>query len=228
MHAELPRDHARANRLGSLIAGAALWIGLLWLRRWMLHWGSLPAERTRPLPGDDIVSDAIQTTRAITIQAPPEAVWPWLVQMGQDRAGFYSHDWLERLFGADIHNADRIVPEWQNLAVGGLMRTYRYIRRFEPLGWIVETLEPNRALVVRSVPGTWSWSLNLEPTGNHATRLIVRERKRNPAWWRPFDLLIYEPAHFIMETGVLHGIKDRAERAQGTPPRPHQASDAAP
>jgi hypothetical protein len=180
-------------------------------RRWMTRWGSTADERLRALPGDGIVPGAIQTTRAITIAAPPEAVWPWLVQMGQDRAGFYSHDRLERLAGADIHNAERIVPAWQRLKPGDLMRTYRYIRRFEPLGWIVETVDPPRALVVRSVPGTWSWALVLAPTGDGPARLVARERKRTPWWWRPFDLVIYEPAHFIMEAGVLHGIRDRAE-----------------
>jgi hypothetical protein len=76
------------------------------------------AERDAALAGDELIPDGLQSTRAITIQAPPDAIWPWLVQMGQDRGGFYSHDWLERLFGAEIHNADRIRPEWQTLAVG--------------------------------------------------------------------------------------------------------------
>lgn len=109
---------------------------------------------------------------AITIDSTPEEVWPWLVQMGQGRAGFYSHDHLERLTGAGITNADEIHPEWQTLAVGDLMRTYRPLPRFEPLGWFVAALEPGRALVVheprRKGVINSSWAFVLEPFGDGA------------------------------------------------------------
>ena len=86
---------------------------------WMTNWGSTAAERQMALPGDDLNPDRTgQSTQALTINAPSDVVWQWLVQIGQDRAGFYSYTWLENLIGADIHNADEIHPEWQHLAVG--------------------------------------------------------------------------------------------------------------
>ncbi len=115
--------------LAALAAASVPVVYALTIRPWHLRWGATDEEFTRPLPGDAVVPDGIQSTRAITIHAPARAIWPWLVQMGQDRAGFYSFDWLERLAGADIHNADHIIPAWQHLAVGDLMRTYRYVER---------------------------------------------------------------------------------------------------
>jgi hypothetical protein len=131
--------------------------------------------------------------------------------MGQDRAGFYSHDRLERLAGAGIHNADRIHPEWQALRVGDLMRTYCPVQRFEPLGSWVIALEPERLLVLRSNAGDWSWTLHLEALEDGRTRLLSRERARADGLKRLFRLLCFEPVHFVMETGALHGIRDRAE-----------------
>ena len=88
-------------------------------RRWILGWGATTAERELPLPGDDLVADAdIQSTRAVTIDAPPASVWPWLVQMGSGRGGAYTYDWIENLLGLDMHSADRILPELQDLALG--------------------------------------------------------------------------------------------------------------
>jgi hypothetical protein len=183
------------------------------VRPWHLRWGATDEECMRPLPGDAIVPDGTQSTRAITIHAPARAIWPWLVQMGQNRAGFYSFDWLERLAGADIHNADQIVPLWQHLAVGDLMRTYRYIERYEPLGWIVVAIEPERALVLRSADSRWSWALALDPLATGGTRLIARTRDgMMPGLQAPLKFLVAEPAHCIMEIGVLRGIKARAER----------------
>jgi hypothetical protein len=180
------------------------------------RWGSNAGERSRRLPGDDLVPEAEQQTHAVTIDAPPTAVWPWLVQMGQGRAGFYSHDRLERLVGADIHNADAIHPEWQDLAVGDLIRTYRPIPRFEPLGWIVDIVEPASALVVhepaRGGVINSSWALVLESVGDQ-TRLLSRWRfHRRGVAHAVFTWLLFDPAHFIMETGVLRGIKRRAEQ----------------
>lgn len=186
-------------------------------RGWMERWGSTEAERAQPLPGDELVVDAEQQTHAITIEAPPEAVWPWLVQMGQGRAGFYSHDRLERLVGADIRNADRIHPEWQHLAVGDLIRTYRPMPRFEPLGWTVGAIEPPRLLVVhepvRAGVINSSWAFVLEDAGDR-TRLLSRWRfRRRGIGHTIFKRFAFDPAHFIMETGVLHGLKRRVEHA---------------
>jgi hypothetical protein len=203
-------------RLAAFVLGTAAGAYAGLVRPWMMRWGSTHDERSRALPGDEIVRAASRVTRAITIEAPPGAVWPWLVQMGQDRAGFYSHDRLERFFGAGIHNADGLVPEWQQLDVGDLVRTYRVVPRFEPLGWFVAALEPERLLILREKERDGvvnsAWTLLLEPIPGGRTRLLSRwnERIRWPEL--PFRLCMYEPAHFIMETGVLHGLKKRAER----------------
>jgi hypothetical protein len=181
-----------------------------------MRWGATKDELARTLPGDDIVPDAVASTRAITIDVPASGVWPWLVQMGQDRAGFYSYDLIERLVGAGIHNSNRIVPEWQRLQPGDLMRTYRHIPRFEPLGWTVVRVEPERTLVVRNVKSTWSWALVLEPLGERYTRLIARTRAaRKGALGMLPERLIGEPIHFVMEVGVLRGLKRRAEAVRG-------------
>jgi hypothetical protein len=199
--------------LAALAAASIPVVYTLQVRPWHLRWGTTEEERRRPLPGDAIVPDGIQSTRAITIHAPARLVWPWLVQMGQDRAGFYSFDWLERLAGADIHNADAINPAWQHLAVGDLVRTYRYVERYEPLGWIVVTVKPERALVVRSVDSRWSWALVLESFTPDTTRLIARTRDgMMPGLQAPLKFLIAEPAHCIMEIGFLRGVKARAEQ----------------
>ena len=181
----------------------------------MLAWGATEAERTAPLPGDDVVPHArYVTTRAMTIDAPAASVWPWLVQMGQDRAGFYTHNWVERLLRSGIPDVDVVHPEWQTLAVGDLMRTNHDIGG-KPMGWPVVIVDPPRAIVVRSrgMPaGTFAFVL--KPIDADHTRLIVRDR----AAWRipelPFAALIYEPLHAYMETGLMRGLQQRAQRAR--------------
>ncbi len=199
------------------------------LRHWHMRWGASAIEGGAPMPGDDIVASATVSTRAITINAPPETVWPWLVQMGQDRAGFYSYDWLERLAGANIHNSKRIVQEWQSLKPGDLVRTYRYIQRFEPLGWTVVRVDANRSLVVKSRTGKWSWSLLLKPEPNGSTRLLARTRSEKAGL--PTSLagaLTGEPMHFVMEVGVLRGIKHRAETMNSSPEAFHETASTQP
>jgi hypothetical protein len=184
--------------------------------------GATRAEAARALLGDDVLPGGRQSTRATTVDAPPAAVWPWLVQMGQDRAGFYSHDWLERLFGAEIRNADELRPEWQRLAVGDTIWPYPE-RKLAALaarspdagGWTVVRLEPARGLVVRSKAGRWTWALILEPLPGGCTRLLARTRFALPEGVVPrvLDALVGQPAHLVMESGVLRGVKRRAERA---------------
>jgi hypothetical protein len=217
------RSVPRRRVVGVAIAvGSAYGFVAVAARPWFDGWGSTAAERSRPFPGDDLVSNAEQQTHAITIDAPREAVWPWLVQMGQGRAGFYSHDCLERMVGADIRNADEIHPEWQHLAVGELVRTYRPIPRFEPLGWVVAMAEPESALVVhepaRAGVINSSWALALESVGER-TRLLSRWRfRRRTVGHEFFKRLVFDPAHFIMETGVLRGLKRRVEHAGAPAP----------
>lgn len=209
---------ARLLLAGGGIASAAYW---LLVRPRLLDWGATDDERHRPLPGDDVLPTAsYQTTRAVTIRASVESIWPWLVQMGQDRAGFYTHNWVERVLQSGIPDIAEIHPEWQHLDPGDLMRTNRD-RGGKALGWPVESVDPGRSLVVRShsLPvGTYAFVL--APIDAQTTRLIARDR----AHWKrrewPFTVLLYEPLHAYMETGLIHGVKRRAEA------RPAQSSDA--
>jgi hypothetical protein len=195
------------------------------IRPRMIRWGATDDEVARTLPGDDLVPQPryIQT-HAISIAATPGAIWPWLVQMGQGRAGLYSYDRVERAFGCQIENADRIVPELQSLAVGDEIRLVPEDFAV-PLRFVVGALEPERALVLRS-PGTreealeaglpfGSWAFVLEPIDPVATRLVVRFRSDYQP--TPTGLIVngyaLEPVHFLMERKMLMGIRDRAERA---------------
>lgn len=195
-------------------AGVLSLLYTLKIRPWMLRWGATEDEGSRPLPGDDLVANPTHvTTHAITINARPEEIWPWLIQMGQDRAGFYAHNWVETLLLSGIPDIHEIHPEWQHLAVGDIMRTNREIKGGHPIGWSVLVVEPNRLLVVgsKSFPAG-TWALILEPIDAGSTRLISRDRAVWQWWQSPFRLLIFEPLHAYMQTGVLQGVKARAER----------------
>jgi hypothetical protein len=144
----------------------------------------------------------------IEIDAPPSAVWPWLVQMGPGRAGAYTYDWIENLFGLNMHSADRIVPEWQQLEVGEVLRS----REGRP-GMRVELLEPERIYSIRSEAGDWVWTFVLVPR-NGSTRLISRNRiaMKGAAAGQRLGMLVMEPGSLVMERKMLLGIKERAER----------------
>jgi hypothetical protein len=181
-----------------------------------VRWGTSAADRSLRLPGDERAPDArYRVDHAITIHAPASAVWPWLVQLGQDRAGFYSYDWLERAFGDDIRNADRIHPEWQTIARGDLVRATQpsYLGgKFGDLGWKVTDVVPGRALILEN----WG-AFVVEPVDSTTSRLIVRTRgPGNPSFlglvFGPLNVFVFEPAHFIMQRGMLRGIRDRAEQ----------------
>lgn len=206
--------------IGAGITGAAALLAYLFvIRPWHLRWGLTDDEVSRPLPGDELVPQPRQeATRALTIQAPVSEVWPWLVQLGQGRGGFYSYDWLENLVGCDIHNADRIMPEFQHLQVGDPVRLGPEGYPFYP----VAAIEPERALILHAADPNISghhesWVFYLEPINEGATRLMVRNRRdyepslANFLMWQ----VITEPAHFIMERKMLLGIKQRAEAAAG-------------
>jgi hypothetical protein len=183
----------------------------------MLHWGSTPRERTSELPGDDLLADdaTYRIDHAITINAPAHAVWPWLVQLGQDRGGFYSYDWLERAVGDRVHNADRIDPAWQRRAAGDtVLATQRdyFGGRLGTLGWEVTRVEPNRVLALDK----WG-NFVLAPIDSSTTRLIVRTRGASRVTvlgfvLAPLEVLVFEPVHFAMERAMLRGIRERAER----------------
>jgi hypothetical protein len=201
---------------GTLIAVAGVTVAAVvleglyrrFLRRWVLNWGATDLEVARRLPGDALLEDAdIVATRAITIDAPRAAVWPWLVQMGPGRAGAYTYDWIENLFGLNMHSADRIVPEWQHLAAGDVLRS-----RSDRLGMRVEILEPETILSTRSEKGDWVWTFALVDE-NGATRLLSRNRiaMSGSSAGQRLGMLVMEPGSLIMERKMLRGLKARAE-----------------
>jgi hypothetical protein len=181
-----------------------------------MRWGTTATDRRTPLLGDErVTAPHYRIDHAITIHAPADSVWPWLVQLGQDRGGFYSYAWLERLIGDDIHNADRIVPAWQHLERGDLVRSVQpgFLGGLggDSLGWRVEDIQQGRAFHLRNW-GTFA----LVPVDANTTRLYVRTLGEGaPAWWStlaaPISMFVFEPAHFIMERGMLRGVRDRAE-----------------
>lgn len=184
------------------------------LRRWYLTWGATVEEIDATLPGDDLLPEAdMVSTRAITIDAPPDRVWPWLVQMGSGRGGAYTYDWIENLFGLDMHSADRILPQFQKLAVGDVL----------PMGnggpgMRVDVCDPERTLVFRSEDGQWVWIFSLTPRRG-GTRLVSRNRIAEggaSVGRRLADRLIMEPGSLVMERKMLIGIRERAEVAVAT------------
>lgn len=196
---------------------AAVAVYLLVGRRWQLRWGADDREVAARLPGDDLVADPdLTATRAITIAAHPGEVWPWIAQLGQQRGGFYSYDALENLVGCQIHSADRIVPGWQDVAVGDL------VHLAPEVALTVASVEPPHALVLSGAvqtgesapPYDFSWAFVLDAHAG-STRLIVRERYGYTQRWAA---LLVEPVaaiSFVMTQRMLRGIRDRAER--GTP-----------
>jgi hypothetical protein len=211
------------NRAG--IAGAVAAAGLVThglVPRFLGRWGANPDETTRALPGDELIANpARQQTMAVTVAAPPDQVWPWLVQMGVDRAGLYSYEWVENWFlRLGVVNADRIHPEWQDLKVGDIVAftpaTYPSGRQ----GPRVVSLEKDWSLVLDSSPGsksglvTGTWQFVLLPMEHHSTRLVLRSRSGpgRSLVLRLMDFVLL-PGYLIMDRAMLLGIKDRAERA---------------
>jgi hypothetical protein len=191
--------------LGAIGAG----VYSLAIRPWHLRWGATDDEVRRPLPGDDELDrPLLDATRAVTIAAPPAAVWPWLVQMGYRRAGFYAIDWIDN---DGIPSANRIILELQRLEVGELLPTG------PSGGFMVTALDPPRFLVgvIRDPRFHVSFCLALEPLDMRTTRLIARVRVdvrlTDPRLALYF--LIFEPGDFVMMRQMLLGIKARAERA---------------
>jgi hypothetical protein len=173
---------------------------LLGFRESLLNWGSTPEDRWQVLPGDDLLPPA-SITRAIGIDAPAGAVWPWVAQLGQDRGGFYSYTWLENLAGCRMPNASTIHPEWQHREVGETIRLH-------PMSGLKVTLfEDGRALGIQG----WG-NLIVQPVDAKRCRLLIREPRPTGPGGLAY-LLTLELPHFIMERKMLLTIKERAERA---------------
>jgi len=196
-------------------------------RPWFLRWGATDEENGKAWPGDELSPNPrSEATRAITIHAPAAAVWPWLVQIGQDRGGFYSYSWLENLVGAKIRNADRILPEHQILKVGDtIWMTPR--ERYRGMGCVrVARLDAGRALVTvtpddydsvvdHDIAPHGTWAFVLDSVDDRTTRLIVRSRSGSKL--DPFRVLVFDPIHFIMERKKMLGIRRRVEAAAARP-----------
>jgi hypothetical protein len=207
----------RQGRSRSLSSLAAVGVGgvagyYFALRPWHMRWGASREEISRPMPGDDLVREPLYVSnRAITIHARPWEIWPWVVQIGMGRAGFYGYQWFERLAEVSISTVEHIIPEFQSLEAGDFIPAGRGIQL------PVRSVELNGSLVIGSNPNAppgeelVSWSLGLYPQDG-ATRLV--SRVRSTYRWKPgapLATLFQGPLHFILERKMLLGIKQRAE-----------------
>lgn len=184
----------------ALLGTVATTLYALVIRPWHLRWGAEPGDEERQLPGDELLPQGgKQILHAVTINAPVEEVWPWLAQLGQDRGGFYSYEWLENLAGCEMKNADRVHTEWQHRELGEIVHLH-------PAGGLrVSVFEPGRAL------GLEGWgTFALEPLAADRTRLIARGSVPRGAAAASYVALMEIP-HFLMERRMLLGIKERAE-----------------
>ena len=222
--ADEPLDQAapsstRTARLASALAVLVVaYAGaVILLRPSLMRLGTTSADRRAALFGDSLYPNARYiVNNAITIRAPADSVWPWLAQIGQDRAGFYSHSVLENLFGAEIKNSDTLVAAWQGRRVGELVRAvppdYLGGRLGPDVGWHIVAMDSGRALVLEN----WG-AFVVRPVDANTSKLHIRQH--NPGtpsvlgtMLSPAGLLLFEPAHFFMQRGMLRGIKERAER----------------
>jgi hypothetical protein len=176
------------------------------LRGRIMSWGATRQDAEARLPGDELLEDADGvSTRAIEIDAPARAVWPWIAQLGPSpRGGAYTYDWIENLLGLNMHSVDRVLPEFQDPQLGELIGYGTNRMR-------LERVEPDAVLAWRSETGDWVWSFVLREHDG-ATTLISRNRFRLPTLGVKLGMLPMEPASLVMERKMLLGIKQRAER----------------
>lgn len=204
---------------GTQIVEAAVGAALLYAaRRYYRNWGTTKQECERQLPGDGLVrSPALQSTEGILIDAPVDAVWPWLVQLGQDRAGFYTYQTLESLLSRDYHGDQAIRPEWQRLGPGDPIRLVppgRLGGRGDVLLRVAHVVD-KKSIVLRGTPPEFPWdavwSFHLEPHWDDQCRLLVRTRAglRHPG--QVFVTEAASPVVSLAVRGMLLGIKERAE-----------------
>ncbi|KMO71404.1 SRPBCC family protein [Mycolicibacterium chlorophenolicum] len=206
------------DRLVTMLAAAGV---LYAARRYFRDWGTTKAEAGASLPGDDLVrAPLLQATEGVSIDAPAEQVWPWLVQMGQDRGGLYSFEAMENLVGLHYRNADTVHPEWQHLTVGDTVRLVprRWLGLTDGVALSVVDIVEGRTVVLRadSARRAWDvvWSFHLSPRGDDQCRLLIRSRL---ALRHPGEVVFAElfgPARALVTRGMLIGIKRRAERAR--------------
>lgn len=184
-------------------------LAVILLTPWIDRWGATNQEIAATFPGDELVPEpASFVNRAVTVHAKPEQVYPWLVQIGADKGGWYSYDWLETLAGCSNTNADRIYEEWQNLAVGDEVRMCP--GDSGPPPYIVAQLHINQAIVMgHQENGEWVdlYQFVIVPQADGSSRLILRTRTMmvGGVW------SVFHPIAFVMEQRMLRTVKDRAE-----------------
>lgn len=192
------------------------------VRPWYLNWGATAQEQRIALPGDEIIADArSQQTRAISITAPADYVWPWLAQLGQDRGGFYSYDFLENLVGCEMPTIDVRQPDKQLWQLGDKLWMYPKNKAGGAGFATLRDFVPGRALgfaarsfgTTLSEPEDGSWSMVLVPVSANTTRLLIRGRGApgRSLLGLTFDRSIFEPIHFVMERRMMIGLKQLTE-----------------
>jgi hypothetical protein len=191
------------------VAGAAAAAGYPWLwRHACLTWGASAVEVCRTMPGDELLPAApLVSTRAVTVDTWPSAVWPWLVELGPGRGGAYTYDWIATVFGLERRAPGAAAPQLE-LKPGDLLP----LGRRGPLMEVVD-VDVEHSLVLRSQDGQWVWSFGLYPRGR-STRLVSRNRIEEPGDTlasRLFSLYALEPAGLVMERKMLLDVRRRAE-----------------
>jgi len=182
---------------------------------WLMHWGATKEEFDRTLPGDElVVNKDYKNTLTDTINASPSQIWPWVVQMGVHKAGFYSYAWLENIFGCKLHNADRIHPEWQDTQPGYYEGVCQAAEKKGMPGWIVTIVEPGKAFVWKGKDADWMMGVYIDSINQNTSRIITRQQFKMPKCWS-FKWIIekiwFSWAHCIMQRGMIMGIKQRVE-----------------
>ncbi|MFO7681213.1 MAG: SRPBCC family protein [Chloroflexota bacterium] len=225
---DLPEKKRRNGRFWRiLLIFAGVWaavtaVYLLFLWPWMKNWGAADAEIKAALPGDDMVAQAnIRSTKGVTIQASPAEIYPWLLQLGVDRGGMYSYDWLENLFGLNVHTTDRIVPEYQNVQIGDFWRftPKDYVLNPGPGLYVKQLIENEAVLLCFGMEGKAedpcidTWQLVLVPQTDGSTRLLLRS---NMAMKPELPIKLSYFAQFLMERKMLLTLRERAEQTVQT------------
>lgn len=202
-------DRHLLRQIGDVLYDLPAFLTAPLYRRWHRHWGSTPTEVAAAMPGDDVFPDAqYRSTRAITIKAPPEAVWPWLVQVGSRRAGFYSDDLLDNL---GHPSARSLVPSLQHLEVGQWVPMSPASEPSDLTAFKVHSFETNQWLLWAKPDSTWAWRLTRTDDGG--TRLVARVHAVYD-WKHPMaailSVVLMEFGDFAMLRRMLRGIRDRA------------------
>jgi hypothetical protein len=210
---------SRRRRRAAVAAGFGAAAAVVYLKRvepWLRQWGATPSEVVAPLPVDDLVEPGVRSiTRAITVHAPIEEVWPWLAQIGQDRAGFYSYTLLENLVGAGMHNSSSVHPEWQHRHPGDPVWLASEARWHDRGRQVAALVDPPRTLALVS-PADWerlergeraggAWAFFLEASDECSTRFLIRSSGG------AVGTHLFDAIHFLMEQKMMRGLRDRAE-----------------